>query len=143
MTGGGPYRLESGQWTDDASMAHFPAKRPRRGLQPAVVETGGFDPQDQVERCLRGLRDGYLGSTGECFEIGRTVRASKRLRRRSPRSQLDLSRKTIRRQPGVGGTSSTASGLRYRQAVLRLLGESPVVRLCFLDALGEVKVEQA
>jgi ATP-dependent exoDNAse (exonuclease V) beta subunit len=32
--------------------------------------------------------------------------------------------------------------LRYRQAVERLLGESPLVRLCFLDAMGEVKVKQ-
>jgi hypothetical protein len=59
---------------------------PPKGVATNLVETGGFDPQDQVERCLRSLRDGYLGSTGECFEIGRTVRTSKRLRRRSPRS---------------------------------------------------------
>jgi len=68
MVGGGPFRLAPGQWTDDTSMALC--------LAASLVEIGGFDPRDQVERYLRWLREGYMSSTGTCFDIGRTVRTS-------------------------------------------------------------------
>lgn len=68
MVGGGPFGLEPGQWTDDTSMALC--------LATSLVERGGFDPADQMERYLRWYREGYLSSTGECFDIGNTVRAA-------------------------------------------------------------------
>jgi ADP-ribosyl-[dinitrogen reductase] hydrolase len=64
MTGGGPFRLEPGQWTDDTSMA--------LALATSLVEKG-FDPRDQMDRYLRWWREGYLSSTGQCFDIGNTV----------------------------------------------------------------------
>ncbi|MGH9888430.1 MAG: ADP-ribosylglycohydrolase family protein [bacterium] len=68
MVGGGPFRLRAGDWTDDTSMALCLAR--------SLVETGRFDPRDQLERYVRWWRDGYLASTGKCFDIGNTVRAA-------------------------------------------------------------------
>lgn len=65
MVGGGPFRLKPGQWTDDTSMALC--------LAVSLVESGGFDARDQMNRYLRWWREGYLSSTGACFDIGTTV----------------------------------------------------------------------
>jgi ADP-ribosylglycohydrolase len=66
MVGGGPFKLAPGQWTDDTSMALC--------LAESLVAGRGFDPDDQMKRYLRWLREGYLSSTGTCFDVGRTVR---------------------------------------------------------------------
>jgi len=68
MVGGGPFKLEPGQWTDDTSMALC--------LAASLVETGGFDPRDQIERYVRWWQEGYMSSTGRCFDIGGTVRTA-------------------------------------------------------------------
>jgi ADP-ribosyl-[dinitrogen reductase] hydrolase len=68
MVGGGPFGLRPGQWTDDTSMALC--------LATSLLERGGFDPADQMARYLRWYQDGYLSSTGRCFDIGNTVRAA-------------------------------------------------------------------
>ncbi len=65
LVGGGPHGLEPGQWTDDTSMALCLAK--------SLIERGGFDPEDQMNRYVRWYREGYLSSTGICFDIGSTV----------------------------------------------------------------------
>ena len=66
MVGGGPFGLRAGQWTDDTSMALC--------LATSLLESGGLDPVDQMGRYLRWFRDGYLSSTGRCFDIGGTTR---------------------------------------------------------------------
>ena len=66
MVGGGPFGLEPGQWTDDTSMALC--------LATSLVETGRFDPTDQMQRYVRWWKDGYLSSTGCCFDIGNATR---------------------------------------------------------------------
>ncbi len=49
MRGGGPYRLQPGQWTDDTSMALC--------LAESLVECRGSDPADQMRRtCAGGAR---------------------------------------------------------------------------------------
>jgi len=68
MVGGGPFRLRAGQWTDDTSMALC--------LAASLVEKGGFDPRDQMERYVRWRDEGYMSSTGSCFDIGTTVNAA-------------------------------------------------------------------
>jgi ADP-ribosyl-[dinitrogen reductase] hydrolase len=65
MVGGGPFRLQAGQWTDDTIMALC--------LAESLLECGGFDPRDQMERYLRWFRTGYMSPTGRCFDIGNTV----------------------------------------------------------------------
>ncbi len=68
MVGGGPFGLRAGQWTDDTSMALC--------LATSLLESGGFDPVDQMGRYLRWFRQGYLSSTGRCFDIGGTTRGA-------------------------------------------------------------------
>lgn len=70
MVGGGPFRLDAGQWTDDTSMALC--------LAESLVEMGGFDPADQMRRYVRWNKEGYLSSTGRCFDIGNTVSSALR-----------------------------------------------------------------
>ena len=65
MTGGGPFNLKPGQWTDDTSMALC--------LAYSLLECRGFNPDDQMRRYLDWRNNGYLSSTGRCFDIGVTV----------------------------------------------------------------------
>jgi len=68
MVGGGPHRLQPGQWTDDTSMALC--------LAESLLECGGFDALDQMRQYVRWYREGYLSSTGTCFDIGKATRAA-------------------------------------------------------------------
>ena len=70
MVGGGPFWLNAGEWTDDTSMALC--------LAESLVKCNGFDPADQMWRYVRWSREGYLSSTGKCFDIGGTVSAALR-----------------------------------------------------------------
>ena len=65
MVGGGPFKLDPGQWTDDTSMALC--------LAESLTEKGGFNPSDQLTRYVKWYREGYLSSTGSCFDIGQTI----------------------------------------------------------------------
>jgi ADP-ribosyl-[dinitrogen reductase] hydrolase len=42
-------------------------------LAVSLIERRGFDPDDQMQRYVRWWRDGYLSSTGKCFDIGHTT----------------------------------------------------------------------
>lgn len=66
MVGGGPFRLEPGQWTDDTSMALC--------LATSLISKDGFDAVDQMDRYWDWYQNGTLSSTGRCFDIGNTVR---------------------------------------------------------------------
>lgn len=66
LVGGGPFALPAGHWTDDTSMALC--------LAESLVERQRFDAKDQLERYVRWWKDGYLSSTGECFDIGGTTK---------------------------------------------------------------------
>ncbi len=68
MVGGGVFQLQAGAWTDDTSMALC--------LAESLIERRALDPVDQLTRYLRWYRDGYLSSTGVCFDIGNTIRAA-------------------------------------------------------------------
>jgi ADP-ribosyl-[dinitrogen reductase] hydrolase len=68
MLGGGPFDLHPGEWTDDTSMALC--------LAESLVETGRFDPVDQLKRYVRWWNEGHMSSNGRCFDIGNTVRAA-------------------------------------------------------------------
>jgi len=62
------FNLKPGQWTDDTSMALC--------LAESLIECRGFNPRDQMERYVRWWREGYLSSTGTCFDIGNTTRTA-------------------------------------------------------------------
>ncbi|WP_020475948.1 ADP-ribosylglycohydrolase family protein [Zavarzinella formosa] len=70
MIGGGPFGLPVGAWTDDTSMALC--------LAASLVETGRFDADDQMRRYCDWHDNGYMSSTGRCFDIGLTVSGSLR-----------------------------------------------------------------
>lgn len=67
MVGGGPFGLPAGAWTDDTSMALC--------LAESILDCGGQDHVDQMRRYVLWRRQGYLSSTGECFDIGGTTSA--------------------------------------------------------------------
>lgn len=60
--------LPVGGWTDDTSMALC--------LAASLIERGGFDPKDQMERYVRWYREGYMSAGGSFHDIGLTVRAA-------------------------------------------------------------------
>ena len=65
MVGGGPFSLEADQWTDDTSMALC--------LAASLIECRGFNAHDQMSRYVRWWHEGYMSSTGRCFDIGTTT----------------------------------------------------------------------
>jgi ADP-ribosyl-[dinitrogen reductase] hydrolase len=65
MVGGGPFHLLPGQWTDDTSLALC--------LAESILDRGGHDGIDQLRRYVRWWKEGYLSSTGQCFDIGTTT----------------------------------------------------------------------
>jgi ADP-ribosyl-[dinitrogen reductase] hydrolase len=65
MTGGGPFGLPTGAWTDDTSMALC--------LGESLLACRGFDAADQMRRYVQWRYEGHLSSTGKCFDIGNTV----------------------------------------------------------------------
>ncbi|MCW6160013.1 MAG: ADP-ribosylglycohydrolase family protein [Candidatus Micrarchaeales archaeon] len=65
LRGGGAFHLEAGQWTDDTSMALCIAK--------SLVEKNDFDPIDIMKRFLKWKDEGYMSSTGYCFDSGETT----------------------------------------------------------------------
>jgi ADP-ribosylglycohydrolase len=89
IVGGGPFKLEPGQWTDDTSMALC--------LAESLLERNGFDPADQLQRYVRWFRQGHHSSTGTCFDIGNTVRDA-------------LSRFERTGEPWCGSTDSHTAG---------------------------------
>ncbi len=66
MTGGGPFGLDPGVWTDDTSMA--------LALADSLASTDGFDAADVMNRFLRWMEHGAYSPTGGCFDIGVTTR---------------------------------------------------------------------
>lgn len=89
MTGGGPFRLKPGEWTDDTSMALC--------LAASLVEIGKFDANDQMRRYCRWMDSGYLSSNGRCFDIGRTTASA-------------LSRYRRSKKPNSGSTDPSSAG---------------------------------
>lgn len=106
MVGGGPFNLAPGQWTDDTSMALC--------LAESLLTKGGSDPADQMTRYLNWWHWGYLSSTGDCFDIGMTVRSA-------------LQRFEASKQPFAGSEDPSTAG---NGALMRL---APVVLFYFPD----------
>jgi ADP-ribosyl-[dinitrogen reductase] hydrolase len=106
MVGGGPFNLKPGQWTDDTSMALC--------LAESLLNKKGFDAADQMGRYLNWWQRGYLSSTGECFDIGMTVREA-------------LTRYLENGQPFAGSTDPYTAG---NGSLMRL---APIVLYYFPD----------
>ena len=121
MVGGGPFALKPGQWTDDTSMALC--------LAESLLERGGFDARDQMQRYVRWWREGYQSSTGVCFDIGNTTAGA--LRR-----FLNEEEQTGHGNPFAGSTDPRAAG---NGSLMRL---APVP-LFFASKGADKSIEQA
>ncbi len=66
ISAGGVFQLNSGEWTDDTSMALC--------LAESLIENRGFLASDQMDRYLKWYHQGYMSSKGWCFDIGTTTR---------------------------------------------------------------------
>ena len=65
MIGGGPFRLNPGEWTDDTTMALC--------LAQSLVDFEGFNPKDQMDKYWAWIESGYMSSNGRMFDIGDTT----------------------------------------------------------------------
>lgn len=68
IVGGGPFRLDAGQWTDDTSMA--------LALAASLADPTGLDEHSLMTRFLAWRERGDYSCTGRCFDIGNTVSAA-------------------------------------------------------------------
>ncbi|CAF3409793.1 unnamed protein product [Rotaria socialis] len=68
LKGGGTWGLQPGQFTDDTSMALC--------LANSLIACQDFVPYDQLVRYKWWYRNGYMSSTGQCFDIGAATRQS-------------------------------------------------------------------
>ncbi|MEB3188331.1 MAG: ADP-ribosylglycohydrolase family protein [bacterium] len=70
MTGGGPFGLKPGEWTDDTTMAMCIAE--------SLVTQERYDAHHQMTVMMRWYQRGYRSVKGFCFDIGQTVRLALR-----------------------------------------------------------------
>jgi ADP-ribosyl-[dinitrogen reductase] hydrolase len=107
MTGGGPFGLAPGQWTDDTAMA--------LALAESLLARGRFDAADVMEAFLGWWRFGHHSCTGVCFDIGATTEAA-------------LARFERTRDPFAGFTEPRSAGngslMRVAPIALFTLGDA-------------------
>ena len=90
MVGGGPHRLQRGQWTDDtAAMA--------LALGESLLQAPELDPVDLMRRFLDWWDNGTYSCTGTCFDIGNATRSA-------------LERFRATGEPLAGSSNPSASG---------------------------------
>lgn len=111
MTGGGPFGLAPGQWTDDTSMA--------LALAESLIAHPALDPRDLMDRFVGWHRQGVYSCTGACFDIGIATRAA-------------LARYERTGEPFAGSTAPDTAG---NGSLMRL---APVA-LATLDDPGEAE----
>ena len=108
MTGGGPFRLPPGAWTDDTAMA--------LALADSLAASGTLDPRDLMDRFVKWWRGGDYSCTGECFDIGNTTRQA-------------LDRYLRSGDPLAGSTDPHAAGngslMRLAPVALRFWNDRP------------------
>ena len=65
IEGRGVHQLKPGQWTDDTSLALC--------LAQSLIDCNDFDPKDQMTKYCKWEEEGYMSSTGTCFDIGNST----------------------------------------------------------------------
>lgn len=116
MTGGGPFGLQPGQWTDDTSLA--------LALADSLIAHPGFDADDLMRRFVSWRRTGAYSCTGACFDIGNAT-------------QDALERYERTGDPFAGSPDPTAAGngslMRLAPAALRHLHDAEAARRLAVD----------
>lgn len=67
IVGGGVFKLNKGEWTDDTSMALC--------LLDSLIDVG-FNLKDQINRYVLWYKNGYFSVKDYCFDIGNNTRKS-------------------------------------------------------------------
>jgi ADP-ribosyl-[dinitrogen reductase] hydrolase len=118
MTGGGPFRLKPGQWTDDTSMA--------LALADSFVAHPDLDARDLMDRFVSWWREGEYSCTGTCFDIGIATRDA-------------LARYRETGDPFAGSTDPYSAG----NGSLMRLAPAAIRALCDPAAAHHLAVEQS
>jgi ADP-ribosyl-[dinitrogen reductase] hydrolase len=66
MTGGGPFHLKPGEWTDDTAMA--------LALADSLIANPRLDEADLMRRFVEWSEQGTYSCTGFCFDVGITTK---------------------------------------------------------------------
>ncbi|WP_255683371.1 ADP-ribosylglycohydrolase family protein [Luteimonas sp. MHLX1A] len=101
MHGGGKFQLQPGEWTDDTAMALC--------LAESLLECGGVDPLDQMQRYWRWANDGRHSTRPHAFGLGKTVAAA-----------LGRFRRTGQPLAGSSAPNSAGNGSLMRLAPIAL-----------------------
>lgn len=64
-TTGGKFNSQKGEYTDDTAMALC--------LADSLIKSNGFDAKNQLDTYVRWLKDGYMSTRDEAYDIGITV----------------------------------------------------------------------
>ncbi|RST31341.1 hypothetical protein HMF7854_11190 [Sphingomonas ginkgonis] len=111
LVGGGPFRLQPGEWTDDTAMA--------LALAQSLVADPRLDETDLMHRFVDWYRNGTTSCTGECFDIGITTRSA-------------LSRFSSSGNPVAGSTDPHSAGngslMRLAPVALAQWQDRPALR---------------
>jgi ADP-ribosyl-[dinitrogen reductase] hydrolase len=107
ITGGGPFHLKPGQWTDDTSMA--------LALADSLIQHPELDARDLMDRFVRWWRESAYSCTGTCFDIGvATAGALRQYHHRGEPYAGSTDPQTagngIADAPGAGGSTRVARG---------------------------------
>ena len=109
LIGGGPFDLARGEWSDDTAMALC--------LAESLLDSPGFQPDDQLQRYSRWQQEGYLSASGQC--LGITAATARALA--GGRSEA-----TPMRAVGPGASSAEAAPLaRVAPVVMYYFAEPP------------------
>jgi len=117
MIGGGPFRLEAGQWTDDTSMA--------LALADSLIRKGKLDKTDLMQRFLAWRDHGDYSCTGRCIDYGNATDAA-----------LSHFRRTGNPNSGSADANSAGNGALMRLAPILLHHQSGDFDDGHLDALA-------
>ena len=111
MTGGGPFALPPGAWTDDTAMALALA-------DSLAAASGTLDGRDLMDRFVRWWQDGEYSCTGTCFDIGNATSRA-------------LSRYLHTGDPFAGSTEPHTAGngslMRLAPVALRFWNDRPLL----------------
>lgn len=108
ICGGGPFKLNAGEWTDDTSMALC--------LAESLIACGEVNERDLMDRFVRWWQHGENSVNGRCFDIGNATRSA-------------LARYRSDGNPIAGSTQADTAGngslMRLAPVALRWYREPP------------------
>lgn len=125
---GGTHNVSIGEFTDDTSMALCLAK--------SIIETGGFDPIDQMTKYLDWYRNGYMSTREICFDIGTTTRNSI--------IAFEHSKKTVEyTQTGTKESNGNGTIMRLAPIVMKFHNSDKLLNYAKKSSLTTHKGEEA